>query len=104
MNQGDTKGQPRSQAVSRDPAMTSANALEQQRSRRHAVYGIQGVRGSNPSAPLTTTAQVAAQYCWSTSPPRAPHGRLRARVQTCLRDLGPPVGPELEEGVVDDLP
>jgi hypothetical protein len=40
----DTKGQQRSQADSRDLAMTSANALEQQRSRRHAVYGMQGVR------------------------------------------------------------
>ena len=40
---GDTKGQQRSQADSRDLAMTSANALEQQRSRRHAVYGMQGV-------------------------------------------------------------
>jgi hypothetical protein len=43
MNQG-TKGQQRSQADSRDLAMTSANALEQQRSRRHAVYGMQGVK------------------------------------------------------------
>jgi hypothetical protein len=41
---GDTKGQQRSQADSRDLAMTSANALEQQRSRRHAVYGMQGVK------------------------------------------------------------
>ena len=45
---GDTKGQQRSQADSRDLAMTSANALEQQRSRRHAVYGMQGVRSSKP--------------------------------------------------------
>src|SRR5215216_7542030 len=43
---GDTKGQQRSQADSRDLAMTSANALEKQRSRRHAVYGMQGVRQS----------------------------------------------------------
>jgi hypothetical protein len=42
---GDTKGQQRSQADSRDPAMTSANALEQQRSRRHAVHGMQEARG-----------------------------------------------------------
>jgi hypothetical protein len=41
---GDTKGQQRSQADSRDLAITSANALEQQRSRRHAVYGMQEVR------------------------------------------------------------
>jgi hypothetical protein len=41
---GDTKGQQRSQADSRDLAMTSANALEQQRSRRHAAYGMQEVR------------------------------------------------------------
>jgi hypothetical protein len=41
----DTKGQQRSQADSRDPAMTSANALEQQRSRRHAVHGMQEARG-----------------------------------------------------------
>ena len=40
---GDTKGQRRSQADSRDLAMTSANALEQQRSRRHAVYGMKEV-------------------------------------------------------------
>src|SRR5215211_910202 len=45
---GDTKGQQRSQADSRELAMTGANALEQQRSRRHAVHGMQGVRGSNP--------------------------------------------------------
>jgi hypothetical protein len=57
---GDTKGQQRSQAVSRDLAMTSANALEQQRSRRHAVYGMQGVRGSNPLSSTTTTPQVIA--------------------------------------------
>ena len=48
---GDTKGQQRSQADSRDLAMTSANALEQQRSRRHAVYGMQGVRGCDTSCP-----------------------------------------------------
>jgi hypothetical protein len=46
---GDTKGQLRSQADSRDLAMTNANALEQQRSRRHAVYGMQGVsQGATP--------------------------------------------------------
>jgi hypothetical protein len=45
---GDTKGQQRSQADSRDPAMTSANALEQQRSRRHAVHGIQEVTQAVP--------------------------------------------------------
>jgi hypothetical protein len=45
---GDTKGQQRYRAVGRDLAMTSANALEQQRSRRHAVYGMQGVRVQNP--------------------------------------------------------
>ena len=38
--------------------MTSANALEQQRSRRHAVYGMQGVRGSNPLSSTTTHLQV----------------------------------------------
>ena len=54
---GDTKGQLRSQADSRDLAMTSANALEQQRSRRHAVYGMQGVRVQVPSAPPGTTHQ-----------------------------------------------
>src|SRR4029453_4660282 len=37
---GDTKGQQRSQADSRDLAMPRANALEQQGSRRHAVYGM----------------------------------------------------------------
>ena len=45
---GDTKGQQRSQADSRDPAMTSANALEQQRSRRHAVHGTQEVTQAVP--------------------------------------------------------
>src|SRR5215217_4212977 len=48
---GDTKGQQRSRADSRDLAMTSANDLEQQRSRRHAVYGRQGVGVQIPSAP-----------------------------------------------------
>jgi hypothetical protein len=43
---GDTKGQQRSQADSRDLAMTSANALEQQRSRRHAVYGMKVVKAA----------------------------------------------------------
>jgi hypothetical protein len=55
---GDTKGQQRSQADSRDLAMTSANALEQQRSRRHAVYGMQEVRGSAPIAPHGRTLTV----------------------------------------------
>ena len=45
---GDTKGQLRSQAGSRDLALSSANALEQ-RSRRHAVYGMQEVRGCDAS-------------------------------------------------------
>src|SRR4029450_7449267 len=57
-----------------------------------------------PSAPLVTTAQVAALYCCSTSPPRAPRGRLRPGVETRLRDLGPPVGPQLVERMMDDLP
>ena len=43
---GDTKGQQRSQADRRDLAMTSANALEQQRSRRHAVYGMKVVKAA----------------------------------------------------------
>jgi len=46
---GDTKGQLRSQADSRDLAMTNANALEQQRPWRHAVYGMQEVRGCDAS-------------------------------------------------------
>jgi hypothetical protein len=48
---GDSNGQQRSQADGRDLAMTSANALEQQRSRRHAVYGMQEVRGLDPTVP-----------------------------------------------------
>jgi hypothetical protein len=56
---GDTKGQQRSQADSRDLAMTSANALEQQRSRRHAVYGMQGVSHSvSPSTSVRLLARV----------------------------------------------
>jgi hypothetical protein len=35
---------------------------------------------------------------------RARRGGVRARVGTRLRDLGPPVGPELVERVVDDFP
>jgi len=52
---GDTKGQQRSQADSRDLAMTSANALEQQRSRRHAVSckGIKALIGlAVPGPPI----------------------------------------------------
>jgi hypothetical protein len=45
---GDSKGQQRYRAVTRDLALTSANAREQQRPWAHAVYGMQGVRGSNP--------------------------------------------------------
>jgi hypothetical protein len=47
---GDSKGQRRFQAGSRALALSSANALEQRRPWRHAVYGMQGVRvrGSNP--------------------------------------------------------
>src|SRR5215211_1587601 len=50
---GDTKGQQRSQADSRDLAMTSANDLEQQRSRRHAVYGMQGGQPGSDPMPLS---------------------------------------------------
>jgi hypothetical protein len=46
---GDTKGQLRSQAGSRDLALSSANALEQRRPWRHAVYGMQEVRGCDAS-------------------------------------------------------
>ena len=45
---GDTKGQQRSQADSRDLAMTSVNALEQQRSRRHAVWHARGQGFKSP--------------------------------------------------------
>jgi hypothetical protein len=79
---GDTKGQQRSQAVSRDLAMTSANALEQQRSRRHAVYGMQGVRGSNPLSSTPTTPQVSV-----TARP-SPHHPLSRR-----RSAGAATGP-----------
>jgi hypothetical protein len=40
---GDSEGQQRYRAVSRDLTMTSANAQEQQRPCSHAVYGIQEV-------------------------------------------------------------
>jgi hypothetical protein len=72
---GDTKGQQRSQADSRDLAMTSANALEQQRSRRHAVHGMQEV--SCPASPdhalsgaaavvkMPIYAQNSSNSCWS---------------------------------------
>jgi hypothetical protein len=43
---GDTKGQQRFQAARRDLASTSANGQEQQLLFGHAVYGMQGVRGS----------------------------------------------------------
>ena len=45
---GDSKGQQRYRAVSRDPALSSGEGSEQPCSWRHAVYGMQGVRGSNP--------------------------------------------------------
>ena len=45
---GDSKGQRRFQAGSRGLALSSANALEQRRPWRQAVYGMQGVRGFNP--------------------------------------------------------
>ena len=57
---GDTKGQQRSQADSRDLAMTSANALEQQRSRRHAVYGMQGVSESGFGGSTISPEQTEA--------------------------------------------
>src|SRR5829696_4004669 len=41
---GDSEGQQRYRAVSRDLTMTSANAREQQRPCSHAVYGMQGLR------------------------------------------------------------
>ena len=66
---GDTKGQQRSQADSRNLAMTSANALEQQRSRRHAVYGMQGVRGSNPLSSTTTAAWGCPREVCREDPP-----------------------------------
>jgi hypothetical protein len=40
---GDSEGQQRYRAVSRDLTMTSANAREQQRPWAHAVYGMQVV-------------------------------------------------------------
>jgi hypothetical protein len=65
---GDTKGQQRSQADSRDLAITSANALEQQRSRRHAVYGMQEVRGVRlslqHSAPARRVSQRLSPVRW----------------------------------------
>ena len=45
---GDNKGQQRYRASSSDLTLTSGNAQEQQRLWGHAVYGMQGVRGSNP--------------------------------------------------------
>jgi hypothetical protein len=45
---GDIRGQQRCLAGSRDSALTSGECSEQQRSRGHVVYGMQGVRGSNP--------------------------------------------------------
>jgi hypothetical protein len=45
---GDSKGQQWCPADNCALALTSANAQEQQRPRGHAVYGMQGVRGSNP--------------------------------------------------------
>jgi hypothetical protein len=48
---GDTKGQQRSQADSRDLALTSGEGSKQQRSPGHAVYGMQEVRGCDTSCP-----------------------------------------------------
>jgi hypothetical protein len=67
---GDTKGQQRSQADSRDLAMTSADALEQQRSRRHAVYGMQGVKlrptcSASVSLPCTAGGRAGPTSTWS---------------------------------------
>jgi hypothetical protein len=45
---GDNTRQLRYRAGSRDLTLTSGNAQEQQRSWGHAVYGMQGVRGSSP--------------------------------------------------------
>jgi hypothetical protein len=55
---GDSKGQQRYRAVSRDPALSSGEGSEQPCSWRHAVYGMQGVRGSNPLSSTTTSQQV----------------------------------------------
>jgi hypothetical protein len=64
---GDSEGQQRYRAVSRDLTMTSANAREQQRPCLHAVYGMQEVRGSNP---LSSTP--AQRPCPAPIPPDSP--------------------------------
>jgi hypothetical protein len=56
----DSRGQPRFPTDSRESAFTSVNAREQQPLCGHAVYGMQGVRGSNPLSSTTTTPQVTA--------------------------------------------
>jgi hypothetical protein len=57
---GDSTGQLRYRAGSRDLTLTSGNAQEEQRSWGHAVYGMQGVRGSTPSAPRSSSADQPA--------------------------------------------
>jgi hypothetical protein len=62
---GDTKGQQRSQADSRDLAMTSANDPEQQRSRRHAVYGMQEVNGFGAGSTSSSSTTRPGRCGWS---------------------------------------
>jgi hypothetical protein len=45
---GDSKGQPRSLMDPSTWQLTCANAFTLDPARHHAVYGMQGVRGSNP--------------------------------------------------------
>jgi hypothetical protein len=55
------------------------------------VHGMQGVRGSITSAPLITTAQVAALYCCSTSP-RLPGGAPTHAPRRLRAGSNPPTG------------
>jgi hypothetical protein len=57
---GDSKGQRRFQAGSRDLALSRANALEQRRPWRHAVYGMQAISASAPLESSDSPEQTEA--------------------------------------------
>jgi hypothetical protein len=90
---GDTRGQQRYRAVSRDLRLISAKAQKQPCSSGRAVYGMQEVRGSRPSASHHNTTGRGPSRCplsamvrqgWKGGQRRRKHGRQPARAQ--LRD------------------
>jgi hypothetical protein len=75
---GGSKGQRRFQAGSRDLALSSANALEQRRPWRHAVYGMQGVRGSNPLSSTPGQRPSPSSTARESRPSRSRYAATRA--------------------------